>query len=227
MNGAGPGRIACRHGLARVVEYPLYDLPWCGLRLPIMSIETIIARYGLLAVGVGAAIEGEAVVLTGGLLAHQGLMPVAGVMAMAAVGSFLADQIFFLLGRRFRAHPRVRSVTARPAFARALAMLERYPIGFIFAFRFLYGLRTISPVAIGASSVPARRFLLLNGAAAIIWGIVIAGMGYAFGQGIELAFGRLRRFEHLGLAAGGTVALAAAVGWIVHRLTGDTGDRAA
>jgi len=184
-----------------------------------MSVETIIAHYGLLAVGIGAAVEGEAVVLTGGLLAHQGLMPIAGVMALAAIGSFVADQTFFLLGRRFRDHTRVRSIAERPVFERVLAMLDRHPVGFIFTFRFLYGFRTISPIAIGTSTIPAWRFLLLNGLAAVIWAIVIAGAGYAFGQGIELAFGRLRRFEHVGLAVLGLIAAGAVIGLGVRRLS--------
>ncbi len=48
-------------------------------------------------------------------------------------------------------------------------LLERHPTGFILAFRFLYGMRTISPVIIGLSGVPFRKFLLLNAIAAGIW----------------------------------------------------------
>lgn len=38
----------------------------------------------------GAALEGETAVLTGGVLAHQGLLPLAGAMAAGAIGSFLS-----------------------------------------------------------------------------------------------------------------------------------------
>ena len=71
-----------------------------------MSIELLITRYGLAAVFLGAGIEGETMVVTGGLLAHGGLMPVTGVAIAAAAGSFVADQLFFAAGRRFRDHPR-------------------------------------------------------------------------------------------------------------------------
>ncbi len=46
--------------------------------------------------------------------------------------------------------------------------------GFILAFRFIYGMRTVSPVIIGLSSVSARRFVVLNAVAAIVWGVVIS-----------------------------------------------------
>lgn len=180
-----------------------------------MSIEALIAQFGLPAVALGAALEGETVVLSGGLIAHQGLLPLHGVMAAAAIGSFVADQVFFLLGRRFRTHRLVRKITERPTFSRVLRLLERYPTGFILAFRFLYGFRTISPIAIGTSAVPARRFVLLNALAAVLWGIVIGGIGYSFGGAVELAFGHLRRHGHLALAIAALVAVATAIALLV------------
>lgn len=170
-----------------------------------MTLEAIIARYGLLALFVGAGVEGETVVVTGGLLAHQKLLPLAGAMAAAAAGSFVADQIFFAVGRRFRDHPRVRAIAAKPAFAKALATFERYPVGFVLAFRFLYGLRTVSPLAIGTTSIAARKFIMLNAVAAIVWGILFTGIGYISGHGIERLFGKIHSAEHVLIGAAGVV----------------------
>ncbi len=169
-----------------------------------MTIAAILARYGLIAIFIGAGVEGETVVVTGGVLAHQGLVPLAGAMAAAVLGSFTADQLLFLTGRRFRTHPRVQAWMRRPAFARALAAFERHPAGFILAFRFIYGFRTISPVAIGTTSVAARTFVILNAIAAVIWGITFSALGYVFGQGITSLLDRYRPDAV-------TVAIAAAV----------------
>lgn len=182
-----------------------------------MTLETIVARYGLFAIFAGAAIEGETAVAAGGLLANQGLLPLAGVMAAAAAGSAMTDWLFFALGRRFRDHPRVDRIRRRPAFARALALLERHPTKFVFAFRFLYGLRTVSPIAIGTSQIPARRFVLLNAAAAILWAVLVSSFGYLFGRGLTAAIGRLRSFEHLALAVVLLALIAAMIAWIVRR----------
>jgi membrane protein DedA with SNARE-associated domain len=184
-----------------------------------MAVETIIAHYGLAAVFAGAAIEGETAVTTGGLLAHQHLLPFLGVALAGAMGSFCADQLFFQLGRRYRDHPRVRRTAARPAFDRALAMFGRHPTGFILAFRFLYGLRIVSPIAIGTSNVPARNFIVLNALAAIVWAFAFTAIGYGFGHGIELAFGKLRSIEHVAAAAGVIVVMALAIAWVRRRLT--------
>lgn len=156
-----------------------------------MTIEALVARYGLAALFAGAAIEGETVVVAGGLLAHQGLLSLPGVMIAAALGSFAADQAWFAAGRRFRGHRWVKRAQAKPAFAKALGMLERHPIGFIFAFRFIYGFRTVSPIAIGTTMVRAQTFLTVNAVAATVWGIVFAGVGYLFGNAFERFIGKL------------------------------------
>ena len=156
-----------------------------------MTLEDFVQQYGLVAVLIGAGLEGEAAVIAGGLLAHQGLFPLWGAMLAAVAGSFAADQGWFAVGRKFRERRWVRKAQGRAAFARALAALERHPVGFIFAFRFLYGLRTVSPIAIGTTTVPARKFLAVNAAAAAVWGVAFSAIGYVFGREFEALIGKL------------------------------------
>lgn len=182
-----------------------------------MTIEALVARYGLAALFVGAGVEGETVVVAGGLLAHQGLLPLPGVMAAAGAGAFLADQGWFLVGRRLRYRRWVSKMRANAAFAKALAALERHPIGFIFVFRYLYGLRTVSPIAIGTSEVRGMTFLVVNAVAAAIWSVVFSAIGYLFGGTFERLVGRLHPHGgRLWWIVGGLAALAlaaAAIRW--------------
>ncbi|ONF96084.1 DedA family protein [Sphingomonas jeddahensis] len=182
-----------------------------------MTIEAIIARWGVAAVFAGAMLEGETAVIAGGLIAHQGLIAWPLALAAAALGSFLADQFFFAAGRRYRDRPLVQRWIGKRAFAKALQLLERYPTGFIFAFRFLYGFRTVSPIAIGTSQVPASRFLAINGIAAFVWAALFTGLGYWFGEAVTEMAGRLRPSRHtllMGVAVlGGGFALFQIVRW--------------
>jgi membrane protein DedA with SNARE-associated domain len=155
-----------------------------------VSLAGVVARYGLPALFLGAGVEGETVVVIGGILAHKGLVSLPGAMAATAAGSFTADQLFFLIGRRASGWKLVERLRGNPLYGRALGWLERYPIGFIFAFRFIYGFRTISPFAIGTSRVPERLFLLVNAVAAIVWGCLFTGLGYVFGRTAEKVLGR-------------------------------------
>jgi membrane protein DedA with SNARE-associated domain len=186
-----------------------------------MVIQGMIARYGLAAIFVGAGVEGETSVIAGGVFAHKLFFPLWAAIAAAATGSFVADQIFFYAGRHFREHRLVRRMTGKPAYAKAMKKLERHPIAFILGFRFLYGLRTVSPMAVGTSHVKARAFLLLNAAAATIWAALFTGIGYGFGGPIERTFRRSGLIEHLPLALTIIVLMLIAVSqivrWLHHR----------
>lgn len=174
----------------------------------------MVTRWGVAAVFVGAGIEGETAAVTGGLLAHRHLIPWWASALAACTGSFAADQCFFLIGRHFRDHPRVRALAAKSAFAKALAAFERHPTRFILSFRFLYGLRTISPLAIGTSSVSFARFVFLNAIAATAWGLIFTGLGYAFGKSIEALFGRLLTTRHVLLIVAFLIVAAATYGGV-------------
>ncbi len=168
-------------------EHPLVPPPERAV-----TIEAIIARWGVAAVFAGTLLEGETAVIAGGLIAHQGLIAWPLALAAGALGSFLADQFFFAAGRRYRDRPFVQRWMQKRAFAKALSLLERYPVGFIFAFRFLYGFRTVSPLAIGTSRVPAMTFLTIDALAAVIWASLFTALGYWFGEAVTELAGRLR-----------------------------------
>jgi membrane protein DedA with SNARE-associated domain len=185
-----------------------------------MTVQTLVARYGLAAVFIGAGVEGETLVITGGVLAAKQMLPLWAAMLSAAGGSFAADQLFFLGGRHYRDRRWVARIIDRPAFARALHWLERHPTGFILAFRFLYGLRTVSPIAVGTSHVGARTFMLLNALAAAIWAALFTGLGYAFSNQIATIVTRYIAPEHLPFAIGALVlallAIAQGIRWLRH-----------
>jgi membrane protein DedA with SNARE-associated domain len=173
-----------------------------------MSVEALLARYGLPAIFLGAGFEGETATVAGGVVARAGLVSLPGACVAAAIGSFVADQLFFIAGRYYRDARLVRRLRDAPPFARALALLERHPIGFIFAFRFIYGFRTVSPFAIGTSRVAGRTFLVVNALAAATWGTAFILVGWFCGRAFEALAGRLR-------PDGRTLALAAVVAFVL------------
>lgn len=143
--------------------------------------HVLVSRFGPLGVGLGAGLEGETAVLIGGMIARQGIFGPEAAAVAAWAGSFAADQLFFGLGRLHRNSRYVQRIVQRPAFARALDLIDRRPIIFCFAFRFVYGFRVAGPVAIGVSHVPARLFVSLNCLSAAVWASVFTALGYSFG----------------------------------------------
>jgi membrane protein DedA with SNARE-associated domain len=171
------------------------------------SLEELVRLYGIAVVFAGTFFEGETIVIIAGFLAHQGIIHPYLVAASAFAGSFLGDQLWFYLGRRHAAHPLVMRITDRPLFKKALNKIAEHQTIFILSFRFVYGIRTVSPVALGLSQVTARQFLLLNAIAAAVWAIAFTLLGYLFGQAVETYLGKIKGIEQK-LLLGAACALA-------------------
>lgn len=164
-------------------------------------LEGLLRDYGVWIVLVGTFLEGETIVIVAGFAAHQGYLNPLLIGAAAFAGSFAGDQFWFYMARRHRENRHIQKLTGRETFQRALQILERHPTLFILSFRFVYGIRNVSPVAIGLSGIGAVRFALLNAIAAIVWAGVFTSIGYVFSQTVETFLGDLKRVEHIALGA--------------------------
>lgn len=74
-------------------------------------------------------------------------------------------------------------------------LLHRHQFWLILGFRFLYGIRVVTPFIIGASGMKPARFLLLDLLGGLIWSVVIGVAGYLFGQTLEVLLGDLKKDE--------------------------------
>lgn len=178
-----------------------------------MSLESVTLTYGYWAIFVGTAFEGETILIIGGFLAHRGYLDLREVITAAFLGSLLGDQVYFLLGR-VRGRPFLgKRPRWRCRMSKAQDLLERYQSWVIVGFRFLYGLRTVTPFALGMGNVSALRFLLLNTIGALAWALVVGGAGYLFGTTMEALLGSIKHLE-LELVAG--IAAAGGLLWMAH-----------
>ncbi|GGC76727.1 DedA family protein [Vreelandella lutescens] len=175
-----------------------------------MTLEHLVANYGSFGLFVGASLEGEGIAMLGGIMSHQHLIGVWPAIIALALGSFLADQVFFLLGHGGRNSAIVRSVQGSAAGGRVVNTFNAHPDVFAFSLRFLYGLRMVGAVTIGTTDYPWPRFILLNAISALLWAMAWVTLGYVCGLAIAPLFERLSGLSHF-VWAGVAVALCIAV----------------
>ena len=178
--------------------------------------EAFLQQYGSLGVFLGAAFEGQTAVVVGGVLARQHLIPAWLVLLSATSGSAIVDHLLFAAGRYYRSHRLVVRAQEKPAFARALGFITRFPVSYILAFRFILGLRLASPIAIGVSRVPAWQFAMLNAAGALVWSFAFTAVGFLFGEALERLSGRQQAAVSAAFVAAGLVAVSIGI-WAVRR----------
>lgn len=174
-----------------------------------LDINNLLVNYGYWAVFIGCLLEGETILILGGLAAHQTALHLPQVIAIATLGGMLGDQILFWVGRYFgpRLLPKLHRQQA--TIDRVTDLIKRYPTASVFSVRFLYGMRLIGPLVIGASRLSPIRFSLINLLGAAVWATLFVMGGYWAGEALQTLFGNLKPYR-LPIFAG-VVVLAVAV----------------
>ncbi len=158
-------------------------------------LQHFLQEFGYLALFLGTFFEGETVLVLAGFLAFRGYMDIKMVMLVAFLGSYAGDQLWYFLGRRHGRKLLARKPRWQTMGDRALDHIRRHPDLWVLGFRFVYGLRTVMPVAIGLSGYPPRRYLLLNGLGALIWSAALGLAAYHFGALLEGILGNVKKYE--------------------------------
>ena len=184
-----------------------------------MSPEALVLAYGYPLLFIGIVFEGETFLLIGAFLAHRGYLNLPIVMAVAFASTVLTDQTFFWVGRTRGMTILTRHPEWESRVNKVRSLLEKYQLSLIVTFRFLYGLRILTPLVIGTSGFSPRLFLLFNLIGAVIWVISIGLAGYAFGHAMEIILADIRKYELwivIGIFVIGTASI---IGfWIISRL---------
>ena len=134
--------------------------------------------------------EGETIVIFGGYAGYHGIVDPVKLFFAAWFGSFLGDQVWFLLGRRYGEALMNRFPKWRPRVEIALDLLYEFKTLFILSFRFIYGIRNVSSFAVGLSEITWLRFSATNFIAAGVWAGTFTLAGYGFGHVSEAALGK-------------------------------------
>lgn len=165
-----------------------------------VDIQELLASYGYYAILIITFLEGESIVILAGIASYQGLMDVWLVFACALFGSFCGDQFYFTIGRRYGPALLQRWPTLQDKTEWAFRLVRKHETLFILSFRFIYGVRNVSPFVIAMSGVPRLRFMALNFVAATIWALAFTFGGYFFGRALEHFLGDHQSKVLIGLA---------------------------
>jgi membrane protein DedA with SNARE-associated domain len=148
-----------------------------------VNFEELVTHYGYIALVIG------------GLLAHRGYLELPYVIASAFAGTLFGDQLYFYIGR-FRGK---KFIDNRPVWQaksrRVFKLLEKHQVLLILGFRFIYGIRTVTPFVLGSSGISPLRYLLLNSCGALLWAMAVGILGFYFGQALELVIGEIKQYE--------------------------------
>jgi membrane protein DedA with SNARE-associated domain len=140
----------------------------------------------------GVPVPGETALIASGVLASQGSLEIEVVIALAAAGAIVGDNLGYLFGRRGG-----RWVLERPgAFARQRRQVlvtgepffERHGPKAVFFGRWILGLRVWASWLAGITRMPWPSFVFWNAAGGISWAVTVGLAAYFLGDTAEAIF---------------------------------------
>ena len=178
-------------------------------------IETELIHYGYLFVFIGTIFEGDATLLAAAFLAHRGYFRFSWVLIVAALTTWLATQVYFLVARRAGIEWLETVGVGTTRLPRIFAWLTQYGGLLVFASRFMIGFRTLIPVVAGASKMDPVRFFVWNAVGAMAWAAAFGWAGYFGGHVLTMLVDDIRHHEKA-IAFVATIGIAALIMWRTH-----------
>ena len=177
-----------------------------------MGLETLVIHYGYMVILLMTFFGGEEFLMLAGFLAHRGYLTFSLIVLSGFAGSLVADQLYFYLGRKKGSAFLDKHPSWKTRADRIRKLLHQHQNLVILLFRFVYGIRAVTPVLIGVSNVSSFKFLVLNAIGAITWAIALTSLGYYFGHAAELLLDDVKKYEFIII---GLIILVGLVVWML------------
>jgi membrane protein DedA with SNARE-associated domain len=117
-----------------------------------------------------------------GVLASIGKMDLTTSIAVAFAANFIGDQALLLFTRANRHQMMEYLKKHRRKLAYTHLLMKKYGTWVIFLQKYIYGVKTLVPIAIGLTRYDAVKFGVLNLLAAAVWAVVVGGTSYLGGK---------------------------------------------
>lgn len=155
----------------------------------------LVATYGYLAIAIIIALEsmgiplpGETVLVLAALYASRHDHNIAAVVASAATGAIVGDNIGYWIGREL-GYPLLRRYGSRIGLPPRKIKVGQYLFQLhgakvVFLGRFIAVLRALAAVLAGMNRMDWPRFLVANAAGAVLWASAVGFGAYYFGRAV-------------------------------------------
>ncbi|MDD2895743.1 MAG: DedA family protein [Aliarcobacter sp.] len=159
--------------------------------------EDIIKDWGYLALFLYSFGGGFVGLVVAGVLSYSGDLNIYISILVAGISNFLGDQFLFFIARRNKNYAKDMMKKYGRKIALAHLMMRKYGSFVVFVQKYIYGIKTLVPLAMGLTKYSAMKFSLYNAIATVLWACII---GYASFTAGEYVLSLGDDFKYIGLA---------------------------
>jgi membrane protein DedA with SNARE-associated domain len=121
-------------------------------------------------------------IIAAGILSYGGKMDLSTSIFIAFVANALGDSLLFYMSRNNKSQMMPYLKKHRRKLALSHILMKKYGDKIIFFQKFVYGIKTLIPIAIGFTKYSFTKFNVLNAISAAIWALLL-GLGSYYAGG--------------------------------------------
>lgn len=156
-----------------------------------------IQTYGYIALFIYSMGGGFVGIVAASILSALGKLDLTLSIIIACCGNIAGSTLLAYLSRYQKQDFKRYLAKHKRKTALAQLYLRRYGILLIFANKFIYGFKTILPLAIGLSSYSLKKFTFFNAIACALWAIGIAIPAYLASDWVKGVFEKLQGYPYV------------------------------
>ena len=158
--------------------------------------EEFIKEWGYIALFLYSFGGGFVGLVIAGVLSFAGDLNLYISIMVAITANFLGDQFLFFIARGNKAYAKGMMKNYGRKIALAHIMMRKYGSFVVFIQKYIYGIKTLIPLAMGLTKYSYFKFSVLNIFASIIWGLIV---GFASFKAGEYILSTADDFKYVGL----------------------------
>ena len=135
-----------------------------------------LATYGYIGLFLYSLGGGFVALIAAGVLSFMGKMDITVVILVAFVANALGDVLLFYMARYQKGTMMEGIRKHRRKLALSHIMMKKYGSWIILMQKFVYGIKTLIPIAIGLTKYDFKKFAILNVGSSAIWALSV-GLG--------------------------------------------------
>lgn len=143
---------------------------------------TNLATYGYIGLFLYSLGGGFVALIGAAVLSFMGKMDISLVIFIAFIANALGAMMLFYMGRYQKSVMMEGLRKHRRKLALSHIMIKKYGSWIILLQKFIYGAKTIIPIAIGLTKYEFKKFALLNAASSAVWALSIGIGSYYSGD---------------------------------------------
>lgn len=132
------------------------------------------------------------------VLSYAGDLNLVITMMVAGTSNFLGDQFLFFMARTNKSYAKDSMKKYGRKVALAHLWMRRYGSTVVFFQKYVYGIKTLIPLAMGLTKYSYKKFTIYNIFATALWTVVIGYTSFMMG---ELILTYASEYKYYGVAA--------------------------